>query len=123
MGEKELAGHKILYVYTRRNYSRAIEYFQAVIDNYPYSEHAVRAELKIADAYYDDGKYDEALSYYRDFGDLHPQHEMVPYTVYRSGMCHYERIENEERDQTSTRNALDTFEEAAGAVPPLRVRP
>jgi outer membrane protein assembly factor BamD len=110
MGEKELAGHRILYVYKRVNYARAIEYFQAVIDNYPYSEHAVKAELKIADAYYDEGKYDEALSYYRDFGDLHPQHEMVPYTVYRSAMCHYERIESEERDQTSTLNALDTFE-------------
>jgi outer membrane protein assembly factor BamD len=110
MGEKELEGRKILWVYTRRNYSRAIEYFQAVIDNYPYSDHAVQAELKIADAYYDDGKYDEALSYYRDFADLHPQHEKVPYTVYRSAMCHYERIESVQRDQTATHNALETFD-------------
>jgi outer membrane protein assembly factor BamD len=109
LGEKELEGRRILWVYKRVNYSRAIEYFQAVIDNYPYSDHAVRAELKIADAYFDDGKYDEALSYYRDFGDLHPQHEQVPYTVYRSALCHYERIESTERDQTSTLNALDTF--------------
>lgn len=110
LGEKELAGRKILPFYTRYNYSRAIEYFQSIIDNYPYSDYAVQAELKIADAYFDDGKYDEALSYYRDFADLHPQHEKVPYTVYRSGMCHYERIESVDRDQTATRNALGFFD-------------
>jgi outer membrane protein assembly factor BamD len=110
MGEKELAGRRILPFYTRHNYSRAIEYFQSIIDNYPYSDYAVQAELRIADAYFDDGKYDEALSYYRDFADLHPQHEKVPYTVYRSGMCHYERIESVDRDQTATRNALGFFD-------------
>jgi outer membrane protein assembly factor BamD len=110
MGEKELEGKKILPFYTRVDYARAIEIFQAIIDNYPYSEYALKAELKIADAYYEDGKYDEALSYYRDFGDLHPQHPMVPYTIYQSGMCHYERIENVQRDQTATRNALGFFD-------------
>jgi outer membrane protein assembly factor BamD len=110
MGEKELEGKKILPFYTRVDYARAIEIFQAIIDNYPYSEYALKAELKIADAYFEDGKYDEALSYYRDFGDLHPQHPMVPYTIYQSGMCHYERIENVQRDQTATRNALGFFD-------------
>jgi len=110
MGEKELEGKRILPFYTRVNYTRAIELFQSIIDNYPYSEYAVKAELKIADAYYSDGKYDEALSYYRDFGDLHPQHEMVPYTIFRSGMCHYERIESVDRDQTSAKNALGFFD-------------
>ena len=33
------------------NYDDAIEKFQAIIDNYPYSEYAVLAELAIADAY------------------------------------------------------------------------
>jgi outer membrane protein assembly factor BamD len=110
MGEKELQGKKILLVYTRVDYSRAIEIFQSIIDNYPYSEYAVKAELKIADAYFEDGKYDEALSYYRDFGDLHPQHPMVPYTIYQSGMCYYKRIENVERDPSATRNALGFFD-------------
>jgi outer membrane protein assembly factor BamD len=110
MGEKELEGRKILPFYTRVDYERAIEIFQSIIDNYPYSEFALKAELKIADAYYSDSKYDEALSYYRDFGELHPQHEMVPYTVYRSAMCHFERIESVDRDQTSARNALGFFD-------------
>ncbi|MFQ5417702.1 MAG: outer membrane protein assembly factor BamD, partial [Myxococcota bacterium] len=56
------------------DYGNSVETFQAIIDNYPYSDYAVLAELKIADSYFRDAKYEEALSYYRDFADLHPQH-------------------------------------------------
>ena len=105
-GERALEGQGLLGVYRRIDYSAAIEIFQSIIDNYPYSEYAVDAELKIADAYFDDRKFEEALSYYRDFGDLHPDHEKVPYTIYHSALCHESRLESIQRDQTSTRNAL-----------------
>jgi outer membrane protein assembly factor BamD len=88
------------------NYTRAIESFQAIIDNYPYSDYAVQAELKIADAYFEDHKFDEALSYYRDFADLHPQHEKVPYTILRSALCRERQMKAANRDQTATRDAL-----------------
>jgi outer membrane protein assembly factor BamD len=101
-----LKGVPILWVYTFVNYSKAIETLQAIIDNYPYSEYAVLAELEIADAYFEDERYEEALSYYRDFADLHPQHEKVPYTILRSALCHYEQIGTIDRDQTSAREAL-----------------
>ena len=81
-----LKGRSWLFFRTT-DYVRAIEKLQSIIDNYPYSDVAVLAELKIADAYFDDRRYDEALSYYRDFADLHPQHEMVPYTILRSALC------------------------------------
>ena len=110
-GLRILEGRNILGVYTYINYGKAIETFQAIIDNYPYSTLAVQAELRIADAYFEDGRYDEALSYYRDFSDLHPQHEKVPYTVLRSALCHYNQVQSVERDQTSTRQALLELEQ------------
>ena len=79
---------------------------QAIIDHYPYSDYAVEAELKIADAYFDDEKYDEALSYYRDFADLHPRNEKVPYTILRSALCRERQIRTANRDQTATRDSL-----------------
>jgi outer membrane protein assembly factor BamD len=105
-GEAELEGTLILWVYRRVNYTKAIETFQSIIDNYPYSEYAVEAELKIADAYFADAKYEEALSYYRDFSDLHPDHAKVPYTIHRSALCHETQVESANRDQTGTLNAL-----------------
>ena len=94
----------------RVDYDGAIEDFQSIIDNYPYSEFAVKAELRIADAYFEDSRYEEALSYYRDFADLHPQHERVPYTILRSAMCHYEQIASIDRDQTATFESISYLE-------------
>jgi outer membrane protein assembly factor BamD len=105
-GLEHLEGREILWLFDTADYEDAIETFQAIIDNYPYSDFAVLAELRIADAYFDDGKYEEALSYYRDFADLHPQHEKVPYTVFRAALCHERRMRSAERDQTATREAL-----------------
>lgn len=100
-----LEGRRVLGIHLV-DHTKAIETFQTIIDHYPYSDYAVLAELKIPDAYFDDGKYEEALSYYRDFSDLHPQHEQVPYTIYRAALCHERRIYPPDRDQTQTRDAL-----------------
>jgi outer membrane protein assembly factor BamD len=100
-----LKGRSWLFFRTT-DYVRAIEKLQSIIDNYPYSDVAVLAELKIADAYFDDHRYDEALSYYRDFADLHPQHERVPYTIFRSALCRERQMHAANRDQTATRDAL-----------------
>jgi len=109
-GMKQLEGRKILGIVPWVNYSKAIATFQQIVDNYPYSEYEVEAQLRIADAYFDDGRYEEALSYYRDFGDLHPQHAKVPYTILRSALCKYKQIESINRDQTATREALKYLE-------------
>jgi outer membrane protein assembly factor BamD len=108
---------KTLWVFPNSDHAKAIEAFQQIIDNYPYSDYAILAELKIADAYYDDGKYDEALSYYRDFGDLHPQHEQVPYTLFRAAMCHYQQSKDASRDQTATRLSLGFLDQLLARYP------
>lgn len=105
-GQKALEERTILWVIPRVDYATAIETFQTIIDNYPYSEYAVLAELMIADSYFEQHKYEEALSYYRDFSDLHPQNEKVPYSIFRSALCHQRRIKSPNRDQTATRDAL-----------------
>lgn len=105
-GLEILEGRRVLGLIPTVDYAEAIETFQAIIDNYPYSDYAVLAELQIADAYFADEKYEEALSYYRDFADLHPQHEKVPYTIFRSALCHQRRVRSPIRDQTHTRDAV-----------------
>jgi outer membrane protein assembly factor BamD len=116
-GQEILEGTRLLGLWPYVKYDKAIETFQAIIDNYPYSEYAVLAEQAIADAYFDDEKYEEALSYYRDFTDLHPQHEKVPYTIYRSALCHQRRVHSANRDQTSTREALIFLDQLLAKYP------
>ena len=109
-GLRKMQRHIVLGFIPRVDYDGAIEDFQSIIDNYPYSEYAVEAELRIADAYYEDSHFEEALSYYRDFADLHPQNERVPYTILRSALCHYHEIASIERDQTAAREAMGYLE-------------
>ena len=116
-GLETLEGRRILGIYRHVDYTAAIETFQAIIDNYPYSDYAVLAELRIADGYFDDGKYEEALSYYRDFGDLHPRNEKVPYTVFRAALCHKQRVKSPNRDQTATRDALVFLDQLLSKYP------
>jgi len=109
-GLELLKGRKILWLFPVVNYDAAIESFQAIIDNYPYSDYELRAQLKIADAYFEDQRYEEALAYYQDFADLHPQHPSVPYTLLRAAQCHFNQIESVDRDQSATFEATEALE-------------
>jgi len=104
--QSQLEGTSILGVYRYVDYDEAIDTLQSIVDNYPSSEYAVRAELAIADAYFANEKYEEALSYYRDFSDLHPGHPQVAYTIWRAALCHQRRVLEPGRDQAFTRDAL-----------------
>ena len=108
-GLETMEGYRLLFFIRDVNYPLAIQYFQEVIDNYPYSDYATLAELKIADIHFERDDYIEAASYYQDFVELHPSHEQVPYAVYRSALCAYERMRTADRDQGPTLEAVTRF--------------
>lgn len=95
--------------YRDGKYEKAIESFEKIKDWYPFSKYAMLAELKIADAYFQLKQYEDAVFAYEDFERLHPRNEAIPYVVYQIGLCHYNRMDTVDRDQTSTKKALDTF--------------
>ena len=109
-GLEALEGDSVLYFFTDVDYALAIELFQEVIDNYPYSEYATLAELKLADVYFEQGSYEQSASYYQDFVELHPRHPEVPYALYRQGLCWYQEMGTPDRDQVATRDAIAQFE-------------
>lgn len=100
-----------------RDYQGAINTFQDIIDNYPYSDYATLAELRIADTYFEQERWEEALSYYRDFSELHPDHERVPYTILRAALAYYRQSRPANRDQTATRQALIQLERLRTSYP------
>ena len=100
----------MMFFFQDVDHARAIAYFQEVIDNFPYSDLATEAELRIADTYFDQDKFEEAKSYYQDFVELHPSHDRVPYAIYRNGLCSFKRIRDYDRDQGPTREAIAQFQ-------------
>ncbi len=93
----------------KKNYDDAIDTFEKVRDRYPYSEQALLAQIKVADAYFYKKKYDEALQAYKDFEKLHPTNKAVPYCVYRQGLCYYRQRTTIDRDMTATTKAIEEF--------------
>ncbi len=107
---EKLEGRRVLFLFTDVDYPGAIELFQEVIDNYPYSEYAIRAELAIADVHYEQGDYEEAASFYQDFVELHPSHEQAAYAIFRNGMCAYHRMHSPDQDPRPTEEAIAQFQ-------------
>ena len=105
----EIGRNSLLFKET--DYLDAIDVFQEIIDNYPFSDYAIEAELRIADAYFEREHWEEALSYYRDFADLHPDHGKVAYTVWQSALCLYNQTYVSSKDQGATRQAIAQLEQ------------
>ncbi|MEW6660637.1 MAG: outer membrane protein assembly factor BamD [Thermodesulfobacteriota bacterium] len=93
----------------KKKYDDAIETFEKVRDRYPYSDQAMLAQIKVADAYFYKKKYDEALNAYKEFEKLHPTNKAVPYAIFRQGLCYYRQRSTIDRDQTYTFKALQEF--------------
>ncbi len=93
-----------------RSYDEAANFFQELIDRFPYSRHAVVAELKIADAYFYNKEYEKAELSYKIFEELHPENENLPNVIYHMGLCYYSRMKGADRDQTFTYQAIHHFQ-------------
>lgn len=96
--------------YDRGKYGEALKAFEQLKNWYPFSQYAILAELKIADAHYHLKQYPEAVVAYESFERLHPRNEAVPYVIYQIGRCHFEQIDTVDRDQSTARQALETFQ-------------
>jgi outer membrane protein assembly factor BamD len=70
----------------------------------------LEAELKLGEALYKRGKYEEAFEAYADFERLHPKNREIPYVIYQRGMCQLSQVSSPDRDQSHTFLAKDEFE-------------
>ncbi len=62
-------------------YGKAALLFTEIKDNYPFSPYVIESELGLADALYLNEEYLDAADAYRDFENLHPRHEAIPYVL------------------------------------------
>lgn len=95
--------------FNRQRYRSAIESFQKLKDWYPFSKYAILAELKIADSHFYLEEYEAAIIAYESFENLHPRNEATPYVIFQRGMSYFKQMETVDRDQTSTKKAIEIF--------------
>ena len=96
--------------FKERRYARAIDVFEKVKSDHPFSPHLIEAELKLADSYYLNRQYPEAISAFKEFQALHPTNEHIPFVLYRLGQAHLAQFSAVDRDQKNTQIAKTYFE-------------
>ena len=103
--------------FKKKRFRTSIEYFEKLKDWYPFSKFAILAELKIAEAHYSLMEYEDAIFSYKEFENLHPRNEAIPYVIYQIGRCYFDQIDTVDRDQTPAKRALDAFNRLKNQFP------
>jgi outer membrane protein assembly factor BamD len=93
-----------------KRYLRAIDVLTRLKTDHPFSPQITDAELKIADAYYLNQQYPEAINALKEFQSLHPTNENIPFVLYRLGQAHLDQFTATDRDQKNTEIAKSYFE-------------
>jgi outer membrane protein assembly factor BamD len=103
--------------FARRDWEVARELYADVYSEFPYSEYAPLAELRIADCFFEERVFARAAEAYRRFVRFHPTHERVVEAQYRIAQSYVKQMPRDwfmmppsyERDLTQVRNAYDSL--------------
>lgn len=98
-------------------WGQAVEYFQEVERQHPYSEWSRRSILMQAFAHYQANSYDEAIADSDRFISLYPGNQAAAYAHYLKAICYFEQIVDVGRDQAATGQALDNLREVTSRYP------
>jgi outer membrane protein assembly factor BamD len=99
------------------NYAQAAKTFDEVESQHPYSAWATKSQLMQVYAYYESGKYDDAILAADRFIQLHPGHRDVAYAYYLKAICYYMQITDVGRDQKVTQLALNSLDDIVRRFP------
>lgn len=99
------------------DYERAIDFFDEIEKQYPYSVWSEKAQIMVAYSYYKQNEYEDAILVLDRFIQLHPGNKNTPYAYYLKGLCYFEQMSDAAREQSMTENAQNTFNEMIARYP------
>jgi outer membrane protein assembly factor BamD len=98
-------------------YPRAVQLFDIVEREHPYSAFATNAKLMGAYGEYMRNRYTEAIGALDRFIQLHPAHRDIAYAYYLRALSLYEQINDTERDQRATEQAMTALQDVVNRFP------
>lgn len=101
----------------KKQYKSAVEKFEKLEREYPFSPWATRGQVIAAFTYYKQDQYDDAINTIDRYVKLHPGHEDVPYAYYLKALSYYEQIADVRRDQEMTLRAKAALREVVARFP------
>ena len=100
-----------------RHWGDAVQYFDEVERQHPYSEWARRSILMQAFAHYQANQYEDAVADADRFISLYPGNGSTPYAYYLKAICYFEQITDVGRDQDATEQARNALTEVIRRFP------
>ncbi len=94
----------------KENFEKARKGYQEIQEKAPDKSYDAALMLRVADTYYGEEKYEEALVEYQAFLNFHPVHRDAVYAQYQIAMCSFKQMTTIDRDPTPTRSALQEFQ-------------
>jgi len=109
IGEANADYAKAKHLVDTGGYAEAATFLEKYDAKYPYSRHAIQAQLLRIFAAYKDGEYVLSETLSERFIAQHPRHRNVDYAKYMLAMSHFKQIGAPGRDATQTLAAVDSF--------------
>jgi len=91
-------------------YDLAIDNYQKLLEEYPFSDYSEEAQLKIGQAQYQNKQYAEAIASFQDFQRMHPTNPNLALTEYYTALSYMDQMGNKDRDQRAADNAQAHFQ-------------
>ncbi len=99
------------------DFKAAIDDFDQVEEDFPFSPWAVNAQLMHGYAAYLQQDYTGAIGALDRFIQLHPANPDIAYAYYLRALSYYEQISDVARDQKATHEAITALQEVANRFP------
>lgn len=100
-----------------QEYKTAIEQFEEVERQHPFSPWAQQAQIMAAYAAYRGGYFDDGIAILDRFVKLYPTHAAAPYAYYLKAMSYYTQISDVGRDQKKTEEARNALKDVVARFP------
>ena len=91
------------------NYIKAVEEFDKLYINHPFSSLAKKSEIMTAYSLYQNNEINKSISKLKTFNEMNPKDEFSDYAHYLLAMCYYIQISNQGRDPSLSLKALNSF--------------
>jgi outer membrane protein assembly factor BamD len=101
----------------KQDYQTAVDDFNDIEQNTPYSPWATNAQLMHGYTEYLRSHYTDSISALNRYIDLHPADRDIAYAYYLRALCYYEQISDDQRDQQTTLDAIGALQEVVNRFP------
>jgi len=101
---------RALLLIEENDYKSALNEFENLLLNYPFSDLAVKSEITSAYSLYEDNQIQKAINKLNSFIEMNPTGELTIYAHYLLGMCYYIQTSQKGRDASLSLKAINYFQ-------------